>query len=126
MPHSDTSLLKTESNMSRDSVIASYSPHLLGALERLPSPVNLPLLDEAFGWAMQVGGEKELDFTRDPEVSFNPRPARIPLILIKDASRFGTDLLAASILSTAPGSLLRTAPSPAQIIQLACKAQAAA
>lgn len=85
--------------------IAKNSPHLDGKLLRLIkkgllSSSDYRLIDDAFCISMQHGGKEEIDFIRDPEVSFNPRPARAALILINDARETSAISIAAIILAS--------------------------
>ncbi|HMO17934.1 MAG TPA: hypothetical protein PKA63_06180 [Oligoflexia bacterium] len=63
------------------------SPHLFGVLNRLLSrdtsyPDSLLEIELAYSLAKKFGGNKELYFKRKAGSSFNPRAARIPLILL--------------------------------------------
>jgi len=83
--------------------IRNKSPHLAGVLHRLKQQkphLDIDSLDEVFDYAIRNGGLEELDFCRDPEVSFNPRPARIALILVQDAGVSSTEVIAAGILAS--------------------------
>jgi len=75
------------------------SQSLSGAVTRsVPKPAHSILL-QAYNFALENGGWTELDFTREDGVSYNPRPARIALILINDASTTDADILAAAMIS---------------------------
>lgn len=79
--------------------LAIRSPHLARELARTVTSDDAAMLDDIFPVVMAHGGEAELDFIRDPDVSFNPRPARIPLILIQNLETKNGVSLAAGILS---------------------------
>lgn len=79
--------------------IGCNSPHLAVVLGRLAP--RWPTLEAAFEYAIARGGREECDFVREPDVSFNPRAARIPLILINDAQCREERVLAAATLATA-------------------------
>jgi hypothetical protein len=81
-------------------MIQKRSPHLLGALKRNFRAPDAALLEEAFSLAMEIGGENELDFTRAKEASFNPRPARVALILLQEMKVREVATLAAAILAS--------------------------
>lgn len=85
--------------------IAKNSPHLAGLLSRLikkeiMTASGYELIDDAFCISMQHGGKEEIDFVRDPDVSFNPRAARAALILIKDAKETSVISIAATIIAS--------------------------
>lgn len=80
--------------------IASYSKHLSGTLNSLVSAEDFETLEQAFIYAMRNGGGEEYGFLRQPGVSFNPRPARVALILIGDVGICDAEVLAAAIIAT--------------------------
>lgn len=87
-------------------LLSAYSPHLQGKLKRkvdtnVFTKSDLQLVDSAFEFSLGFGGERELDFNRAPGVSFNPRPARIALILLNDAGLNDASTVAAAIVATA-------------------------
>ncbi len=66
--------------------LCDYSPHLMMYLETIFSSCDLKKVNDILSVSMVFGGLKELDFTRPAtEVKFNPRPARIALILMREA-----------------------------------------
>lgn len=83
--------------------ISNKSPHLEGYLKRLIKSGKINSyadLDEAFTWCMQNGGIDEHDFIREAGVSFNPRPARVAIILMKEEGVQDLDILTAAVLSS--------------------------
>ena len=81
--------------------LASYSPHLLLHLERIFSDESLSKIEEVFAFFLHHGGLKELDFERPiGEVKYNPRPARIVLILIRDAGIRDLEMLRVAIAAS--------------------------
>lgn len=81
------------------------SPHLDGLLNRLMKKGSLKhrdyqLIDRAFAISMQHSGKEEIDFIREDGVSFNPRPARAALILIKDAKETSAVSIAAIVIAS--------------------------
>lgn len=62
-------------------------------------------LDHAFAFALEHGAWLEIDFEREPGVPYNPRPARIALILINDAKTKDLAALTAGVLATAHADL---------------------
>ncbi len=75
------------------------SPHLAGVLSRLETSGNPDALAEALTFAINHGALTELDFVRETGISFNPRPARIGLILLNEAGVRRLDPLAAAALA---------------------------
>ena len=77
----------------------SISPHLYGVASRtLDEPIDK--IGEALETAMKNAGAKEFDFEREEGVNYNPRPARVALILIKDAKVRSIKAIAAGILAS--------------------------
>src|SRR5262249_50888456 len=62
------------------------SPHLAGVVRRT-DPEALDFLDEVLAFVLESGGESEVGFERAHGVSFNPRPARLALILLQAGVR---------------------------------------
>ena len=60
--------------------------------------VETALLEVYFELSITLGGRLEQDFTREPESSYNPRPARVAQILLEDCSINDPLALAASFL----------------------------
>lgn len=83
--------------------IRDLSPHLAGELDR--RGLSCPTLDAAFDFAIQHGGLDEVDFVREEGVSYNPRPARIALILLKDVQTDSFLTLAGGMLAAVPAAL---------------------
>ena len=75
------------------------SSHLGGVLRRTLSPYPEELFEDVFEYALQTGGEDECGFSRQPEVSFNPKCARLGLILLQDGGIREPLLVASGILS---------------------------
>ena len=113
--------------------LATRSPHLFGVTERIwPKDTGaLAIIALAFHWIIEREGESELDFEREPGVSFNPRPARVGLILINDAKVESAAQVASGILATATaGDTITTLSAhaatelfPRNILELAQLAQ---
>lgn len=82
-------------------MIQDSSPHLYHVLRRLFPANLLPLFEHVFDFSCSNGGSLEVDFSRPDAASYNPRLARIPLIMLKEASVFDPAPIAASILATA-------------------------
>ena len=78
--------------------INTRSPHLASVINSLE--LDIELLDAVFQATMLAGGDDELDFIRQPSVSFNPRPARVALILIKNCSCHNEKIIAAGMLAS--------------------------
>ena len=75
------------------------------SISDLPNNHAKPVVDAAFDFSIQHGGRTELDFFREPGVSYNPRPARVGLILLKVAGIKDSAILAAAMLATVPEML---------------------
>lgn len=99
-------LLSRRNTMNTEARLESISPHLDATLRRVLSEDDVKECRSIFEITILNHGLKELDFERDPETSYNPRVARIPLILIKESKRFSADSVKASILYSAGDSLL--------------------
>ncbi len=86
--------------------IKQRSPSLWGELKRRFTPTELELLDSSFQSSIHSGGELELDFVRAEGDSFNPRLARIALILLQDAQVTDSNCIIEALNSaaTAPNS----------------------
>ena len=81
-------------------IISSYSPHLAMLLARCFSAEHFPALDLAFRFAMDRGGALEPDYTRPEGQSYNPRPARIGVILINDSGEKAVEVLLAGLIAS--------------------------
>lgn len=98
--------------------IRKYSPHLASVVTRLFDAQALEQIAPIFHWCIEQGGLDELDFGREEGASYNPRPARVALILINDAaSRDLTSVGAAIIAAGLEGSAFE--PDGSQFQQLA-------
>lgn len=75
------------------------SPHLRNVLSRKFTQIPLEL-DHAFSLAKEFGGNEELDFIREEGVSFNPRSARIVLILLQADETMQEDDVHNALLSS--------------------------
>jgi len=83
--------------------ISNKSPNLSGALRRFHTKgvrFDIATLDDVFDFAIRNGGLEELDYIRDPEVSFNPRPARIAMIVLQSAKLNSQEAVEAALLSS--------------------------
>lgn len=81
-------------------MIQDSSQHLYQVLRRLFPANLLPLFHHVYDFAYSNGGSLEVDFLRLEGTSYNPRPARIALIMLKEASVCDPVAIAASILIT--------------------------
>ncbi len=81
-------------------LIRKHSPNLAGVVERLFDAKDLETIEVAFIKAIEQGGLEELDFTRESGVSYNPRPARIALILLNDAHIRDVEVITDAISGT--------------------------
>ncbi len=79
--------------------IKNLSPNLYANLRRLINVDGAELLDYCFEMAIIHQGLEEIDFIREEGVSFNPRPARVALILINDAKIKDLQLISISFLA---------------------------
>ena len=82
------------------SLISKYSPHLETVSNQIFCARDLVAFGLALEVAMQYGGAVELDFERPEGASYNPRPARVALILIKDAGIKKPSVIAAALLAS--------------------------
>ena len=108
--------------------IVSYSGHLATALRLKLGSTYPDILETAFGLAVMHGGLKELDFIRVEGSSYNPRPARIGLILLGDTGITDSTTLAAGFLAASEYPQRFSEPTneiPANIHQL-CQLSVAA
>lgn len=79
--------------------IKKLSPNLHGALKRFVNMDDADLMDYCFETAIHHQGLEEIDFKREDGVSYNPRPARVALILINDAKILDPQLISTSFLA---------------------------
>ncbi len=82
------------------SAIITHSPNLFGVLSRCNDIEISQKLEFYFALSIKYGGLDELDFKREDGASYNPRPARIALILINDAKIYSEEILCKAFLST--------------------------
>lgn len=82
--------------------VKKLSPHLHSVIQRVfrDAPHAHALLEVSFAHAVEKGGLTELDFTREEGVSFNPRPARVALILLSNAQVTDPEVIAAGMLAS--------------------------
>ena len=92
------------------SVILKRSPHLASALRRTLPAEEVTLLERAYDYAQATGGEEEVSFSRPAGQSYNPRPARVCLILLHDLSVRDARILQAGLVAC--GAEPRGYPSP--------------
>jgi hypothetical protein len=81
--------------MQHSGSLRADSPGLYGSLKKFASAAELEQLEEAFLAAWKLGAGTEAPITRDPGVSYNPRPARIATILIKECQNLAAQEIAA-------------------------------
>lgn len=88
--------------------ISTISPHLAGKLKGLAlNDSDWRVIEACFEKSLRHGGFEELDFERAEGQSFNPRPARLGVILIDNANIYDPMALSAGFLlmsSYAPSS----------------------
>ena len=82
--------------------VKKRSPHLHSVIQRTfkGDGVAHELIERCFSHAVECGGLQELDFVREEGVSFNPRPARVALILLNNAQVNDAEIVAAGILAS--------------------------
>jgi len=73
--------------------LLSDSPGLALYLRNHLSPSELKAVAEAYSESVKLGGCNEGLVERDPEVSYNPRPARILKLLIEECGVSDVDLM---------------------------------
>ena len=87
-----------------NSRMALYSGHLTSVAGTVFGPEVTAGIERLFLRTLEFGGLSEEDFEREPGVSYNPRPARVALILIKDLKIKSAETISAGILAAvAPG-----------------------
>jgi hypothetical protein len=82
------------------SQLKKLSPHLNGVLNRSFDEAGRQTIETCFNYSVSKSGTQELDFVREEGVSFNPRQARIGLLLINEADGLVADDIAAGILAS--------------------------
>lgn len=103
-----------------DTSLQSLSPATYQMLLRTLGPSFLPELAAAFAEAVTLSGLDYPNLNREPGVNFNPLPARLPQILIRDGNETNSDLLTASLyLPAAQSQKLRPSPKNSAPISLA-------
>lgn len=88
-------------NSSHKSLLEIKSPRLHSFFKK-KHPTHLDFANLAFELAAKNDGIIEFGFNRKPDINFNPRPARIPLIADQFSNRFESDFYVASIVSAMP------------------------
>lgn len=84
------------------------SPHLALTLKKkLKDLSSGEAIEKAFDFALAKGGREEIDYPRKPGMSFNPRPARVCLILINDLRVLDSEILQAAMLGCVWSDLAR-------------------
>lgn len=104
-------------------VLETDAPALWAALRRALPPGAPEELAGIYLAASKAGALSEQPVTREKGVSFNPRPARICQILIKECGESDTGVLAAAVLACCPEPLeVRSAPPTAREVAAAARA----
>ena len=90
-------------------LVNEISPHLQLVLDQLADSGSLSVedkfvIEEFFIQSIQRSGREEIGFIRDLEQSYNPRVARVILILLKDAEVYKKDLLLEAITLAGEGN----------------------
>ena len=78
------------------------SPGILRSLKAFLTPIEIQEFSEAYLTSIQSGGNIENGLTRKENASYNPRPARICEILIKETKESRLEVLLAALYSCAP------------------------
>jgi hypothetical protein len=96
------------------------SPKVFAALARFLNPAELRLLSEDYQTAKDLGGDVECGLTREEGVSYNPRLARVLLIMARDLGCTDIEMyrvaLYAAVFDTGLGVANSAAPSDFSII----------
>ena len=106
--------------------IKHTSPRLAGMLKR--NRLDTLEIVSAYLFAIGNGGMLELDYVRPDGQSFNPRPARVSAILMKDMHIKNRELIIAAILACADEDSLRSkaaAEFGEELVNMALEAQLA-
>lgn len=77
----------------------SSSPHLSSVAERIFPQEIAAAVVSTFELTVAWGGKTEHGFSREEGVSFNPRPARIGLIMLNDVGERNDSVVRAAILA---------------------------
>ncbi|MDD2942636.1 MAG: hypothetical protein PHC51_06685 [bacterium] len=96
--HPDQSGYQTDERGRDD--ISLHSHHFSGVLSRSGLSLDRESLCRVFTWALNNGGWLEHDFSRPAGQTFNPRPARVGIILINDLGADSQELLEAGLASS--------------------------
>lgn len=86
--------------------LKNSSPKLYSSLKRVYQQSDLHFVEEIYHKACLQDALLEENLTREDGVSYNPRPARIALILISEAKLLDPSTIAASILSCCSPAVL--------------------
>ena len=86
------------------SLIKQHSQSLDALLAKNFKQNDYKSLQDTFDFVIKNGGLEEIDFTREEGQSFNPRPARIAQIMIKDCSILSVEAIEASLLASIENS----------------------
>lgn len=79
--------------------IKQYSQSLDALLRKLFNEEEFLTLEKTFLFTLSNGGLKEIDFTRTEGQSFNPRPARMAQIVLKNSSLNSFKIINSSFLA---------------------------
>lgn len=79
--------------------IYSHSANLFNVLNSSFGHDLQPKFDEIFKYCIENGGLTELDFVRPKDQSYNPRPARVALILLNESKQLDQSLLISAMLA---------------------------
>ena len=79
------------------------SPGILRTLRNFLTPPEIEEFAEAYLTSINSGGGNEEGLTRKEGASYNPRPARVCEILIKECKENRLEVLLAALYSCAPG-----------------------
>ena len=82
--------------------LAQDSPAVMGAIRRIFSAEDVLLFESLYQAAALAGGLDEGPVLRIPNASFNPRPARICKILMREVKEQDMQVLGAALLLSLP------------------------
>ena len=82
--------------------LAKSSPALFGLLRRSFPATAIALAEECFALSLQLGGLEDSAVFRAEGVSFNPKPARLALILLNETSFRELELVCSAMLMSVP------------------------
>lgn len=86
-------------------VLQQHSRHLLVALKDVLSAESISEVDNVFEVCLAHGGLEELDYLRPSGQTYNPRPARIALIVLREIGVAKPDVLKAALASACLGDV---------------------